>query len=102
MKKLELSHELTPQSLVGINQELEVLLAAEELDDDRLKILVESRDTAIIQHLSSLSEGETKAFAALEIDINRHLSDIVQGHFRASLKQLSGLKRGHKAVKKYK
>jgi len=102
VNKLKLNHEFSPQSLVDINEELESLLNAKELDDERLKVLIEKRDAVINTHISSLSESDIKSFSKNELEVNNVLSTIVKSHFRDSLKQLSGLKRGHKAVSKYK
>ena len=102
MKKLSLSHEFTPPSLVETNQALEALLAEDEFDDKTLLDLVNQRDALIQAHLDSLDDEARQSFAEAEIKSNESLREIAQGFFRASLNKLSGLVRGRKAVSKYR
>ncbi|TRY30927.1 hypothetical protein [Aliiglaciecola sp. M165] len=102
MKKLSLNHEFTPPPLADINLQIQTTLEAEELDDSLLKTLIEERDSIITKHLEDLKDGDVKSFAKTELVINQKLSEHINKQLKASLKQLSGLLRGRKAVNKYK
>lgn len=102
MKKLKLIHPLTPPSLIDVNSKLESLLQAEELDDTKLRELVDARDEIILQHLEGLSAEAKQAFAREELIVNDKISEVAKGLLKKSLAQISGLLRGRKAVEKYK
>lgn len=102
MKKLNLNHEKTPAKLAEINQQLESTLSNDELDDARLRVLVELRDEFIITHLQSLNNIQQKSFAELEVLSNTALSKLISNQLSDSLTELTGLLRGKKAVNKYK
>lgn len=102
MKKLNLNHEKTPAKLAEINQQLESTLSNDELDDARLRVLVELRDEFIVTHLQSLNNIQQKSFAELEVLSNTALSKLISNQLSDSLTELTGLLRGKKAVNKYK
>ena len=124
-----LSHDLTPQALAKINLAIcQVLSYADihvansgsessnkstavatvtntdevNIDDSKLRALVEQRDEFIQQHLSSLGADDKNAFAKAELPINNQLQATVKNLFTDSLSELSTLVRGLKAIKKYK
>lgn len=97
-----LNHEFTPPPLKAINQQLESLLTDSNPDEARLLQLVSERDEFVTQYLESLSGNDKKAFAEAELVGNGELTAIARTLYSATLKQLSGLKRGQKAVKYYK
>lgn len=102
MKNLNLNHDYTPPKLADINLQIQTVLNAEELDDSLLKSLIEQRDVVVIEHLRSISVDDEKQFAKNELVINQTLSEEIGLQLKASLKDLSGLLRGRKAVDKYK
>lgn len=102
MKKLNLNHDKTPDKLAEINQQLESILSNDELDDTKLRVLIELRDEFINSHLQSLNEIQQKSFAELEIQSNNALSKLISNQLSDSLTQLTGLLRGKKAIDKYK
>jgi len=102
VKKLNLNHDKTPAKLTEINQQLDSQLSNDELDDKKLRALIESRDAFIISHLGSLNDIERRSFAELEMQSNDTLSKLISNQLSDSLTQLTGLLRGKKAVNKYK
>lgn len=84
-----------------INQALTALLADEALDEKSFHSLSLQRDKCISEHLATLEPVQKTQFCEAEIKVNNALVDFAQQLFDASLKQLSGLIRGRKAVKKY-
>lgn len=101
MKNLKLNHEYTPSELAKVNHQILTAIAAEELDHALLKSLVEQRDHVIVEHLKSLDLEDEKRFANSELATNHSLSEYTSKELKSSLKQLSGLIRGRKAVNKY-
>ena len=101
MKTLILDHSLSPPTLIKINKDLKVLLADKEPDEGAFLELVTLRDDIIVSHLPSLKAAEKNDFVAAELKVNGALVACAKELFQASLKQLSGLIRGRKAVKKY-
>lgn len=101
MKKLILDHSHTPPTLIKINQNLRDLLADKEPDEGKFFELVSLRDEIILAHLDTLVGEDKKDFVEAEIKINGALVASAKELFQASLKQLAGLIRGRKAVKKY-
>ena len=102
MKKLKLNHDKTPAKLAEINLQLESIMSCDELDDTKLRVLIELRDEFIIAHLQSLDDMQKKPFAEQELHTNNTLSKLISNQLSDSLTQLSALLRGKKAVKKYK
>ena len=101
MKNLILDHPYTPSELNVINQKLVDHLATDDPDEVLFLKLVTERDECIQDLLKKLSEQELKSFVEAEINVNGLLVAYSEKMFEASLKQLSGLVRGRKAVKKY-
>jgi hypothetical protein len=64
--------------------------------------LVTERDEFILKYLENLAEEEKKQFAKAELQVNGALVAYAEESFKASLKQLSGLVRGRKAINKYR
>lgn len=101
MKNLILDHAFTPPQLQQLNQTLLELLADDSPDEAEFLKLVTLRDELIQTHLAECNEKNRKLFAKAELDVNGALVAYANTLFKASLKQLSGLIRGRKAVKKY-
>lgn len=102
MKKLNLVHEKTPPSLLGISQELESLLQSEDDIEARLFELIVQRDELIMAHLASLDSEQKRHFAEAEIKVNDRLKKLTKGLLKGKLGELSGLIKGRKSVAKYK
>ncbi|MBF7072351.1 hypothetical protein ISG33_02900 [Glaciecola sp. MH2013] len=75
---------------------------SDNIDDVKLRELVEQRDEFIQDYLSTLKPEPRKEFATAELPINNQLQAIVKNLFTDSLSELSSLVRGLKAIKKYK
>ncbi|MFT6898250.1 MAG: hypothetical protein ACJA13_002670 [Paraglaciecola sp.] len=101
MKNIILDHQFTPPDLVQLNQDLTVLLTAQDPDEKTFLEIVTHRDAVITAYLTTLTDAEKQAFVAAELEINAVLVAYANEMFNASLKELSGLIRGRKAVKKY-
>lgn len=101
MRRIELNHPFTPSELVSINQKLSSLLEDEALDEKSFHTISVQRDRCIKEYLDSLAPAQKTEFCEAEIKVNDALVALAQQLFDASLKQLSGLIRGRKAVKKY-
>jgi hypothetical protein len=102
LKKLILDHSYTPSPLKSINRDLSELTAENDPDESRFLKLVTERDEFIQNYLENLPDKENKHFATAELQVNGALVAYAQESFKASLKQLSGLVRGRKAVNKYR
>ncbi|MGS2720405.1 hypothetical protein [Paraglaciecola aestuariivivens] len=102
MKTLELDHSYTPKQLTVINQDLAALLSSADPDQAQFLKLVSQRDEFIQNYLKTLDNPLKKDFVNAELKVNGALVAYAEQSFKASLKQLSGLVRGRKAVKKYK
>lgn len=102
MKTLILDHSFTPSPLKSINRELLTLTAENDLDESLFLKLVTERDEFIQTFIANLPDQEKKHFVNAELQVNGALVAYAEESFKASLKQLSGLVRGRKAVKKYK
>lgn len=101
MNKINLEHPFTPPELTKLNQEITALLNSEALDEKSFHALSVKRDLCIKDYLSTLDQAQKTQFCEAEIKVNEVLVDCAQRLFNQSLKELSGLIRGRKAVKKY-
>lgn len=101
MKKLNLDHELTPIPLKELNAQIVELFSDPSFDEFELLTLIQNRDILINEHLNSCESKTQKAFASAELEVNGLLVAYVKNLSKASLKQISDLVRGRKAVKKY-
>ncbi|KXI27900.1 hypothetical protein [Paraglaciecola hydrolytica] len=101
MKNLTLDHALTPPQLKQLNQTLLELLANDSPDENEFLRLVTLRDDIIQSYLQECDEEMRKSFAQAELQVNGALVAYANTLFKASLKELSSLIRGRKAVKKY-
>ena len=101
MNKINLEHPFTPPELSVLNQEIAALLNSEALDEQSFHSLSVKRDRCINNYLSTLDQAQKAQFCEAEIKVNDALVDCAQRLFNQSLKELSGLIRGRKAVKKY-
>lgn len=101
MKKLHLDHAYTPNSLKELNAQVLELFSNDSFDELELLKLIQNRDVMIREHLDSCDAELQKAFATAELEVNGLLVAYVKDLSKASLKQLSDLVRGRKAVKKY-
>lgn len=101
MKNITLNHQFTSPDLAQINQDLTELLTAPDPDEETFLALVTQRDVVITAYLSTLSDAEKQLFVTAELEINAVLVAYADKMFNASLKELSGLIRGRKALKKY-
>ncbi|MDU0355724.1 hypothetical protein RS130_19205 [Paraglaciecola aquimarina] len=102
MKNITLNHTYTPSPLKDINQDLSVLLKEAEPDEATFLKLVTRRDDFIQQFLTEISDLDKENFVKAELAVNGALVAYANQLFKTSLKQLSSLLRGRKAVKKYK
>lgn len=102
MKKLLLDHSFTPSPLKSINRDLSELTSENDPDESVFLKLVTERDEFILKYLENLAEQEKKQFAKAELQVNGALVAYAEESFKASLKQLSGLVRGRKAINKYR
>ena len=102
MKTLTLNHSFTPSPLKKINQDLSELTSDVDPDESKFLQLVTQRDEFIQSYLQTLEKQLKTDFVSAEIKVNGALVAYAEESFKASLKQLSGLVRGRKAVKKYK
>lgn len=102
MKTLTLNHSFTPSLLKIINQDLLELTSDVDPDESKFLRLVTQRDEFIQSYLQTLEKKLKNDFVNAEIKVNGVLVAHAEESFKASLKQLSGLVRGRKAVKKYK
>jgi hypothetical protein len=102
LKKLTLDHALTPKVLQELNAQIVELLSDESFDESILLNLVQNRDVLIREYLISCEPVKQKTFASAELEVNGLLVAYVKNLSKASLKQLSNLVKGRKAVKKYK
>lgn len=102
MNKLILDHAFTPSQLRKINRDLSDLTAENDPDESRFLELVTKRDETIQKYLKNIPDNEKNSFATAELQVNGALVAYAQESFQASLKQLSDLVRGRKAVNKYR
>jgi hypothetical protein len=102
LKKLILDHVFTPSQLKSINQDLSELTTENDPDESTFLKLVTDRDEFIQHFLENISEDEKNNFVIAELQVNGALVAYAQESFKASLKELSGLVRGRKAVNKYR
>ena len=102
MKTLTLNHSFTPSTLNKINQDLSELTSDIDPDESKFLQLVTQRDEFIKSYLQTLEKQLKTNFVNAEIKVNGALVAYAEESFKASLKQLSHLVRGRKAVKKYK
>lgn len=78
-----------------------MLLTAPDPDEKTFLALVTQRDVVITAYLTTLADADKQVFVAAELEINGVLVAYANEMFNASLKELSGLIRGRKALKKY-
>ena len=102
MKTLTLTHSFTPHPLKKINQGLSELTSDLDPDESKFLKLVTERDEFIQRYIQTLQEQLKINFVNAELKVNGALVAYAEESFKASLKQLSHLVRGRKAVKKYK
>ena len=101
MNNLILDHPLTPPQLQQLNHTLLELLSNNAPEEAYFLKLVTLRDEIIQAYLAECSEEVRKSFAHAELQVNGALVAYANTLFKASLKELTGLIRGRKAVKKY-
>jgi hypothetical protein len=102
LKKLILDHSFTPTTLKSINRDLSELTTENDPDESIFLTLVTQRDEFIQDYLENLPEKDKTNFATAELIVNGALVAYAEESFKASLKQLSGLVRGRKAVNQYR
>ena len=102
MNKLILDHSFTPSPLKSINRDLSELTIKNDPDESRFLKLVTERDEFIQKFIENLPDVEKNNFVTAELLVNGALVAYAEESFKASLKQLSGLVRGRKAVNKYR
>ncbi|WP_340680539.1 hypothetical protein [Paraglaciecola sp.] len=101
MKNLTLDHALTPPQLQQLNQTLLELLTDDSPNEADFLKLVTLRDEIVQAYLAECREDARKLFAQAELQVNGALVAYANTLFKASLRDLTGLIRGRKAVKKY-
>jgi|GEM_PF-1395407 len=97
-----LTHAHTPFELQTLNQEIESLLGAQDTDTTYLAQKIDQRHVIITEHLKSLPQQERKAFIDAEVPINDYLNTFVGAMLKESGNVLFNLRKGRKAVDKYK
>jgi len=102
LKTLTLNHSFTPSPLMKINQDLAELTSDVDPDESKFLQLVTDRDEFIQRYLQTLQDQPQTDFVNAELKVNGALVAYAEESFKASLKQLSGLVRGRKAVNKYR
>lgn len=102
MKTLIITHSFTPPPLKKINQGLAELTSDLDPDESNFLKLVTERDEFIQNYLLTLQDHDKVNFVSAELKVNGALVAYAQESFKASLKQLTHLVRGRKALKKYK
>ena len=102
MKKLILDHAFSPSPLKRINRDLSELTTENDPDESIFLKLVTERDVFIHNFLENIPDEEKNNFLTAELQVNGALVAYAEESFKASLKQLSGLLRGRKAVSKYR
>lgn len=102
MKKLTLNHSHTPTPLKSINRRLSELTIENDPDESNFLKLAMERDEFIQDYIKNLPNDEKREFVTAELQVNGVLVAYAEESFKASLKQLTGLIRGRKAVKKYR
>jgi hypothetical protein len=102
LKTLTLNHFFTPSPLKKINQDLAELTSDVDPDESKFLKLVTERDEFIKDYLQNLHDELKTDFVDAELKVNGALVAYAEESFKASLKQLSGLVRGRKAVNKYR
>jgi len=85
-----------------INQDLAELTSDVDPDESKFLQLVTDRDEFIQRYLQTLQDQPQTDFVNAELKVNGALVAYAEESFKASLKQLSGLVRGRKAVNKYR
>ncbi|TDF39433.1 hypothetical protein EYS14_07915 [Alteromonadaceae bacterium M269] len=102
MIKLNLTTELTPESLQNLNADIEAALNSDEIDDKRVLQLIVERDALIQKLIEEWSdESSLKAFAEQEIASNTLLLEHTQALRKEVENSLGKLVRGRKAIKQY-
>lgn len=101
MSNISLTHEFSPPELKRVNEQLEAILTADEIDDKQLVNLVDERHQIILQHLSALDDDEERQFAQSEYDINQTLNEYIEKIKKLSLDKASKFARGRRVVGKY-
>jgi hypothetical protein len=102
LKTLTLNHSFTPFPLKKINQDLSALESSSDPDESKFLKLVTERDEFIQSYLQTLDNNLKTDFVNAELKVNGVLVAYAEESFKASLKLLTGLVRGRKAVKKYR
>jgi hypothetical protein len=85
-----------------INQDLAELTSDVDPDESKFLQLVTDRDEFIQRYLQTLQDQPQTDFVNAELKVNGALVAYAEESFKASLKLLTGLVRGRKAVKKYR
>ena len=85
-----------------INQDLAELTSDVDPDESKFLQLVTDRDEFIQRYLQTLQDQPQTDFVNAELKVHGALVAYAEESFKASLKQLSGLVRGRKAVNKYR
>jgi|TARA_R110002126_G_scaffold81082_5_gene200174 hypothetical protein len=102
VKKNSLSHVHTPPHLDAINRQIVKCIENSDNDFSLLYKLVKKRDDIIVNHLSSIEDGEKKNFAKFEVEKNRELLLTVNNLLQEAKDEVSKLIRSKAAAKKYK
>jgi hypothetical protein len=102
LKNLILDHSYTPSPLKTINQELHALNSKEDPEQSTFLAIVTQRDEFIQSYLQIVDPEIKHYFVEAELIVNGALVAYASELFNSSFKELTGLVRGRKAIKKYK
>lgn len=98
---MQLNHPHTPDSLSALNTSLSACLAAEDIDESHLKVLIDQRAKLVDKLLKSMNTEQRKQFAQAEIAINQLLVDCVSGLRDNAKYALSSVAKSSRAIKQY-
>ena len=101
----ELNHNLTPDALRAVNQDIIACLERPDEQSPGFAVfyeLIQQRDTLVQQFLQQSSPEQAKAFAAKELLVNDRLKDVAQTLLKSAKADASHFIRSQAAIKKYK
>ena len=100
----DFSHDYTFDELDCLNKQIISILNSETLDTEDLFKQIDTRDLIVTKYLEDqqIPLENKKFFAESEVKVNNKLLTICKKLLLESEKELIGVVRGRKAIKKYK